>query len=70
MSAENITPNAKPIVERLAYTKSELCEALRLSPVTLWRLEQRGLLMPIAGLRHKLYPVTTVERFLAGEVRT
>jgi hypothetical protein len=50
---------------RLTYTKAELCEALHLSPVTLWRLEQRGVLMPLRGLRHKIYPVSVVERFLA-----
>jgi hypothetical protein len=50
---------------RLTYTKAELCKALRLSPTTLWRLEQRGVLLPIAGLRHKIYPVAAVERFLA-----
>jgi hypothetical protein len=53
-------------VSRLAYTKAELCQALRVSPVTLWRLEQRGLLVPIPGIRHKLYPIAAVERFLAG----
>jgi DNA-binding transcriptional MerR regulator len=53
-------------VERLAYTKAELCEALRVSPVTLWRLEKKGLLEPVAGLRHKLYSKAAVERFIEG----
>lgn len=55
-----------PTVERLAFTKSELCAALGLSPVSLWRLEKRGLLLPVQGLRHKLYTVESVQRFLKG----
>ncbi len=53
-------------IERLAYTKEELCSSLSLSPITLWRLEKRGLIHPIAGIRHKLYSVSEVKRFLAG----
>jgi len=49
---------------RLTYTKAELCKALNLSPVTLWRLEQKGSLVPLAGIRHKIYPVSAVEKFL------
>ena len=52
-------------IERLAYTKYELCASLSLSPITLWRLEKRGLIHPIAGIRHKLYSVAEVKRFLA-----
>ena len=52
-------------IERLAYTKEELCTSLSLSPITLWRLEKRGLIHSIAGIRHKLYSVAEVKRFLA-----
>lgn len=52
-------------IERLAYTKDELTKALSLSPITLWRLEKRGLIHSIAGIRHKLYSVAEVKRFLA-----
>ena len=52
-------------IERLAYTKKELLVSLSLSPVTLWRLEKRGLIHPIAGIRHKIYSVAEVKRFLA-----
>jgi hypothetical protein len=52
-------------IERLAYTKEELCASLSLSPVTLWRLEKRGLIHSVAGIRHKLYSVAEVKRFLA-----
>ena len=59
------TTEAAPKLERLAYTKSELGQALGLSPVTIYRLEQRGLLRPVEGIRHKLFSVTEVNRFLA-----
>lgn len=52
-------------IERLAYTKDELTKALSLSPVTLWRLEKRGLIHAVTGIRHKLYSVAEVKRFLA-----
>lgn len=52
-------------IERLAYTKEELCASLSLSPVTLWRLEKRGMIHSIAGIRHKHYSVAEVKRFLA-----
>ena len=57
---------APPHIERLAYTKDELTKALSLSPVTLWRLEKRGLIHAVTGIRHKLYSVSEVKRFLAG----
>lgn len=52
-------------IERLAYTKDELCTSLSLSPITLWRLEKRGLIHAVTGIRHKLYSVAEVKRFLA-----
>ena len=52
-------------IERLAYTKEELCTSLSLSPITLWRLEKRGLIHAVTGIRHKLYSVAEVKRFLA-----
>lgn len=51
-------------IERLAYTKKELLAYLNLSPVSLWRLERRGLIHSIAGIRHKRYSVAEVRRFL------
>lgn len=54
-------------VARLVYSKAELCEALQISPVSAWRLEKRGLLMPVPGLRHKIYARAAVDRFLAGK---
>ena len=52
-------------IERLTYTQKELVALLSLSPVTLWRSERRGLIHSIAGIRHKLYSVAEVKRFLA-----
>ncbi len=53
-------------VERLAYTKAELCAATGLAPITIWRLEKKGLLRPVPGIRHRLYSVAAVHRFLNG----
>lgn len=58
--------NESITIDRLAYTKAELCIALGLSPVSIWRLERRKLLHPVPGVRHKLYTVQEVQRFLAG----
>ena len=53
-------------IERLAYSKKEACAALGISPVSLWRLEKRGLLMPLPQLRHKLYSVEALKKFVGG----
>lgn len=50
-------------VEMLAYTAEQVCAALQISKVTLWRLEKRGLLRPLPQLRHKRYPAEAVKRF-------
>jgi hypothetical protein len=65
MNAQPIQPT--PTVEKLAYSTAELCSALGLCQTTLWRLNQRGLLRAIPGLRHKLYSKAEVQRFLAGK---
>ncbi len=52
-------------VEKLAFNTAELCQAIGVSRVSLYRLEQRGLLHPVPGLRHKLYPRAEVDRFLS-----
>lgn len=65
MPARETQPAALP-VERLAFSSRELCAAIGVSPVTLWRLEKRGLLRPVQGIRHKLYAVAEVKRFIGG----
>lgn len=52
-------------VPRLAYTKAELTKALGLSSITIYRLEQRGLLRPVQGIRRKLFAIAEVDSFLA-----
>jgi hypothetical protein len=52
--------------DKLAFSKKELCDAIGVSPVTLWRLEKRGLLRPVAGIRHRIYSRKEVERFLSS----
>lgn len=54
-----------PTHPKLTFTGKELNELLHISSVTRWRLEKRGLLMPVPGLRHKLYSIKEVEAFLA-----
>jgi hypothetical protein len=61
------TSPASGNLERLAYTKAELCKLLHISTVTLWRLEKRGLLVPIPSIRHKIYSKVAVEAFLSGK---
>lgn len=56
--SENM-PNAK-----LAYSKKEVCELLGISTVTLWRLELRGLIHSVPGIRRKIYGRSEVDRFL------
>ena len=70
--ASNETPNTVTTVPvaKLAYTLRELCAALGLCRVTLYRLEQRGLLRPVPGIRHKLYARAEVDRFLSGKAVT
>ncbi len=53
--------------ERLAYSRKELAAELSMSPVTLWRLEAKGLIKPVPGVRHKMYSKAEVNRFLSGK---
>ncbi len=60
------TRTEKSEVQRLTYTLAETCSAIGISPTTIWRLERRGLLLPIQGLRHKRFSVNAVRRFVEG----
>jgi len=59
-------PDPKPPFERLALTAAEVCETLQISDVTLWRIQQKGLLSPIDGIRHRRFFVEAVRRFASG----
>ncbi len=67
MEKQNNTTEAapvKPLAVRKRTARSMLGD---ISDVSLWRLERRGLIKAIPGLRHKLYSVESLERFAAGK---
>jgi hypothetical protein len=67
-AASSPQPDAtKTLSPKLAFTLKELCAELSISKVTVYRLEIRGLIKPVPGIRHKLYSRVDVERFLAGK---
>ncbi len=49
---------------RLTYTMREAAAILGVSYITIHRLLKRGLLRSCNALRHKLIPLTEIERFL------
>ena len=55
---------------KLALSRAEAAEALGISPVTLDRLTQRGLLKPSRATRRPLYPIWEIERFLRDTSET
>jgi hypothetical protein len=60
------TIQAKPSgpANKLAFTRNEAAQVLGVSPITIDRLAQRGLLTPSRATRRPLYPLWEVERFL------
>lgn len=59
-------PNA-PVarsVPKLALNLRETAQALSLSPVTVRRLRQRGLLHSVRAVRHLRFTLKEIERFL------
>jgi hypothetical protein len=59
-----IQTDSQPVIQKLAYTVDESALALGLSPNTIYRLIARGLLKSAGALRHKVIPVTEIQRFL------
>lgn len=56
--------------EPLAVDETHLVALLggyKLSTVTLWRLEKRGLLKRLPGVRRRLYTMASVRAFVAGK---
>ena len=66
MEKKTNTPETAP-VEKLAYSADEACAALGIGRTTLWRFEKRGLIRAVPHLRHKVYPVDALKRFLDGK---
>jgi excisionase family DNA binding protein len=54
----------KPGLSRLALTMRETAEVLGVSYMTVHRLLKSGLLKSSFAVRHKLIPVSEIERFL------
>lgn len=65
----NSTPTqSEPVqnkVPLLVYNTAKLTQALGHSSITIQRLEQRELLNPVQGVRHKLFTLAEVDIFLA-----
>jgi hypothetical protein len=60
----------KALPQKLAFSLKELSVELGISKVSIYRLEQRGLLKSLPYLRTKVYTRREVERFLdAGWIR-
>ena len=55
---------AQQQVPVLVYTAEQLCMALQIDNVTLWRLEKRGRIRRIPGIGHRRYSITEVMRFV------
>jgi excisionase family DNA binding protein len=64
----NILPDSKSEnvsqLPRLAYTMEETAKILGVSYITIHRLLKRGKLRSSSALRHKLIPMSEIERFL------
>jgi len=58
------TVNTSNEVPKLALNRGEAAEALGMSPATIDRLTQRGLLRPCRATRRPLYAIKEIERFL------
>jgi hypothetical protein len=54
-----------PTIPKLAYSPKEAATALGVAPISVYRLLKRGALKSSSALRHKMIPVTELQRFLA-----
>lgn len=53
-----------PAIPRTAFSMAETAESLGVSYQTVYRLNKRGLLRSSGGLRHKLFALCEIERYL------
>jgi hypothetical protein len=63
-------PTGKKGVPRLAFTRRETAEVLGISPASVDRLAQRGLLQSSAALKKPLFARSEIERFLKETSRS
>ncbi len=68
VETEAVNTQARPL-PRLAYSAHETAQVLGLSYETVHRLIKRGQLKSSTALRHKLIPVTEIERFLKSTLK-
>lgn len=61
---KSLTLASEPGLRRLGYGRLEAAQVLGISPATLDRLVQRGLLKPSRALRRPLFTETELLRFL------
>lgn len=68
--SDGVPDSRWPVIERLAFTPDEIREVIPgLSDTTLWRLEKRGLIKRVPGIRNRLYSVESVRAFASGKVK-
>jgi excisionase family DNA binding protein len=67
--ATNTDTSEAPPLPKLAYSMEETAQVLGVSYITVHRLLKRGLLKSSSALRHKLIPVTEIERFLKATTK-
>ena len=60
----SLVRNESGALPKMAYSMQETADVLGISYFTVHRLIKRGLLRSSTALRHKLIPLTEIERFL------
>ena len=59
-----IQPQAVRCFDEPPLTGAQVNALLNISTTTRWRLEKRGLLLPIANMRRKLYAQVAIRNFI------
>lgn len=62
--ATKISESDKPALPKLAFSMKEAAQVMGVSYITVWRLLKRGLLKASPHIRHKVIPLTEIQRFL------
>jgi Helix-turn-helix domain len=65
---ENGCAKTAPVI--LALNIEDTAKALSVKPITVRRLVKRGLLRPNPHIRHLIFPVSEIERFLTGKAES